>query len=73
MNSRKTKKNITIEQMWSLIEETLAPLNSMPDKTKMNYEQVFKLYSIINEANEMFRMLKKIAILKKSIAKLSSE
>ena len=59
--------------MWSLIEETLLPLNSVPDKTKMSYEQVFKLYSIISEANEMFRMLEQIAILKKSIAELSSK
>ena len=56
--------------MWSLIEEKLSPINSVPDKTKMSDEQVFNLYSIIIEADEMFRMLAQIAELKKAINEL---
>jgi len=59
--------------MWSLIEEVLTPLDSVPDKTKMSDDQVLKLYHIINEANEMFRMLAQIAELKKTIDKLTKK
>jgi len=59
--------------MWSLIEEVLTPLDSVPDKTKMSDDQVLKLYHIINEANEMFRMLAQIAELKKAIDKLTKK
>ena len=59
--------------MWSLIEEVLTPLDSVPDKTKMSDDQVLKLYHIINEANEMFRMLVQIAELKKAIDKLTKK
>ena len=57
--------------MWSLIEETLAPLDSIPDKTTITEEQILKLYQIIVEANEMFKMLTQIAELKKSIDELT--
>ena len=59
--------------MWSLIEEVLTPLNSVPDKTKMSDEQVLKLYYIIKEADEMFRMLAQIAKLKKAIEELTKK
>lgn len=53
--------------MWSLIEQILTPWESVPDKTKMSEEQILKLYHIIEEADEMFRMLAQIAELKKAI------
>jgi len=59
--------------MWSLIEEVLAPWDSVPDKTKMSEEQVLKLYHIIKEANDMFRMLTQIAVLKKAIDELTKK
>lgn len=59
--------------MWSLIEEVLTPWNSVPDKTKMSDEQVLKLYYIIKEADEMFRMLAQIAKLKKAIEELTKK
>lgn len=59
--------------MWSLIEEVLTPLDSVPDKTKMGEEQILKLYHIIKEANEMFRMLAQIIELKKAIDKLNKK
>ena len=59
--------------MWSLIEEVLSPWDSMPDKTKMSEEQVLKLYHIIKEADEMFRMLAQIAKLKEAIGELTKK
>ena len=59
--------------MWSLIEEVLTPLDNVPDKTKMSEEQVIKLYSIITEADELFRMLFQIAELKKAIDELTKK
>ena len=63
--------NPSIDEMWSLIEKTLLPYDDMPDKTKMRYEQVFELYSMVKEVGEMFRMLNQIAILKKAIDDMS--
>ena len=57
--------------MLSLIEETLTPFDSMPDKTKLSEEQVLRLYQIITEADELFRMLTQIAELKKAIDELT--
>jgi len=72
-NKFQNGKKISIDQMWSLIEEVLTPLDSVPDKTKMSEEQVLKLYHIIKEANEMFRMLAQIIELKKAIDKLNKK
>jgi len=57
----------SMDEMWALVEKILGPYNDIPDKTKMNDDQIFELYSMIKEADEMFRMLAQIAILKKSI------
>jgi hypothetical protein len=57
----------SIDEMWNFIEKILLPYDDMPDKTKMRDDQVFELYSMIKEADEMFRMLVQIAILKKAI------
>ncbi len=59
--------------MWSLIEEILTPWDSVLDKTKMSDKQVMKLYSIITEADELFRMLAQIAKLKKAIYELTKK
>jgi len=72
-NKFQNGKKISIDQMWSLIEEVLTPLDSVPDKTKMSEDQVLKLYHIIKEANEMFRMLAQIIELKKAIDKLNKK
>ena len=78
MNSDHTNKfqkdeKISVDQMWSLIEEVLTPWYSVPDKTKMSDDQVLKLYHIIKEADDMFRMLAQIAELKKAIEKLTKK
>ena len=78
MNSDHTNKfqkdeKISVDQMWSLIEEVLTPWYNVPDKTKMSDEQVLKLYHIIKEADDMFRMLAQIVELKKAIEKLTKK
>ena len=74
-NTNKFPKNkkVSADQMWALIEETLAPWDSLPDKTTMTEEQISNLYHTIVEANEMFRMLSQIAELKKSIDDLTKK
>lgn len=57
----------SIYDMWDFIEKILLPYGDMPDKTKLSYDQVFELYSMIKDADELFRMLAQIAILKKAI------
>ncbi|HEV2192388.1 MAG TPA: hypothetical protein VGR54_02080 [Nitrosopumilaceae archaeon] len=72
-NKFQKNKKISVGQMWSVIEEVLTPWDSVPDKTKMNDEQVLKLYYIIKEADEMFRMLAQIAELRKAIDELAKK
>ena len=74
-NTNKFPKNkkISADQIWALIEETLAPWDSLPDKATMTEEQILKLHHIIVEANEIFRMLAQIAELKKSIDELTKK
>lgn len=57
----------SIDDMWVFIEKILLPYDDMPDRTKLNDDQIFELYSMIKEADELFRMLAKIAILKQAI------
>jgi len=59
--------------MWFLIEQILTPWDSVPDKTKMSESQILKLYHIITEADEMFRMLAQIAELKKATEELTKK
>jgi len=59
--------------MWALIEKVLTPWDSVPDKTKMSEEQVLKLYNIITEADELFRMLTQIVELKNAIDELTKK
>ena len=59
--------------MRSLIEKNLTPSDSVSDKTKMSDKQVMKLYSIITEADELFRMLAQIAKLKNAIDELTKK
>jgi hypothetical protein len=66
-------KKIPVKQMWSLIEEILTPWDSVLDKTKMSDKQIMKLYSIITEADELFKMLAQIAKLKKAIDELTKK
>ena len=57
----------SVDEMWDFIEKILLPYDDMPDKTKMGYDRVFELYSMIKDADEMFSMLAHIAKLKKAI------
>jgi len=56
-----------------LIEKVLTPWDSVPDKTKMSEEQVLKLYNIITEADELFRMFTQIVELKNAIDELTKK
>jgi hypothetical protein len=67
------RQKISVDQMWSSIEEILTPWDSVPDKTRMTDKQIMKLYSIIIEDEELFRMFSQIDKLKKSIDKLTKK
>jgi len=66
-------EKISVNQMWTVIEKVLAPCDSMPDKTKMSEKQIWELYHIIKDADEMFRMLAQISELRKAIDKLNKK
>ncbi|HXX05977.1 MAG TPA: hypothetical protein VEJ68_04060 [Candidatus Bathyarchaeia archaeon] len=57
----------SVDEMWAFIEKILLPYDDVPDRTRMNEDKIFELYSMIKDADELFRMLAKIATLKKAI------
>jgi len=56
-------KKLSIEDLWKIVEE-LSHYQAIPDKTKINYEQVLELCIKLKEADQIFRNLAQIAILK---------
>ena len=59
-------KKLSIQDLWKIIEELLHD-HDIPDKTKMNYEQVLELCIILKETDKRFRELTQIAILQEEI------
>lgn len=55
-------EKLSIEDLWKIIEE-LSHYRGIPDKTKINYEQVLELCIKLKEADQIFRDLAQIAIL----------
>ncbi len=64
---------LSIEKLWEIIDELLLlSSHDVPNKTKMNYEQVLGLCVVLKETDEMFRNLEQIAILQNGIDKASN-
>jgi hypothetical protein len=59
----------TLEEMWKFIEDVLSPYDLVPKRDSMTNDQILTLYSELSEADELFRQLAQIAILKKEIDK----
>ena len=60
---------MSINKLWEIIDELLSHQHDVPDKTKMNYEQVLELCIILKEIDEMFRNLEQITVLKSELDK----
>ena len=59
-----------VEDMWIFIDELLPRYGDIVNRSTMNYDQVFKLFSIIKDSYHMFQILAQTAVLKKSTNKL---
>ncbi|MDE1830102.1 MAG: hypothetical protein KGI25_07250 [Thaumarchaeota archaeon] len=53
-----------LDEMRRFIEERLEPIGKMPDKSRLNYNQVLEMYSGLLAEEMMFREFVQIAILK---------
>ncbi|GEM_PF-1590807 len=66
-------KKLPAEKLWEIIVELLLSYNhDVPDKTKMNYDQMLELCVFLKETDEMFRNLEQIAILQSGLDKDSN-
>ncbi|MDE1770557.1 MAG: hypothetical protein KGI28_08415 [Thaumarchaeota archaeon] len=65
---KKELGKLPIEELWKIIEK-LSIGHKIPDKTMIDYEQVLELCVILKVADEKFRNLEQIAILKKELNK----
>jgi len=60
----------SVEDLWLFIDEVLPRYVKILDKKTMNYDQVFRLFSIVRESYHMFQILAQTAVLKNSTDKL---
>lgn len=63
----KELRTLPIEKLWEIMDELLSSHHDVPDKKKMNYEQVLELCVVLKEIDEMFRNLNQISILKNEL------
>ena len=59
-----------VKDLWLFIDEVFPGCPDIVDRSTVNYDQVFKLFSIIKESYHMFQILGQTAVLKKSADKL---
>ena len=57
----------SLEKMWRFIDEMMRPNKLVPDRSVLRYEQVFSIYSKMDEINLIFQEIEQINMLKKSL------
>jgi hypothetical protein len=53
--------------MWKFIDHIMRPNELVPDKSVLNYDNVFVIYTKLRDIDETFRELLQINILKKGL------
>lgn len=61
------KNKPTLDEMWQFIDSLMRPNPLVPDKSVLNYDEVFVIYSRLAEFDEVFREILQINILKKDL------
>lgn len=58
---------LPVEDLWVVIEELLLPHDNAFDKKSMSYAEVLELAVVLKSADEIFKNLEQIAIMKKEL------
>lgn len=58
---------LPVEDLWVVIEELLLPHDNAFDKKSMNYAEVLELAVVLKSADEIFKNLEQIAVMKKEL------
>ena len=56
-----------VEQLWVIIEELIAPHPNAFDKKSMKYDEILELAVVLKSADEIFKNLEQIAIMKNEL------
>lgn len=67
------KSKITLDEMWQFIDNLMRPNQLLPDKSVLNYDEVFAIYSKLTEFDEVFRTILQINIMKKQLSEKTSK
>lgn len=57
----------SLEKMWEFIDEMMRPNELVPDRSVLSYEQVFSIYSKLDEIDKIFQEIEQINNLKKGL------
>ena len=58
---------LPVEDLWVIIEELLLPHDNAFDKKSMSYAKVLELAVVLKSANEIFKNLEQIAMIKDEV------
>lgn len=58
---------LPVEDLWVIIEELLLPHDNAFDKKSMSYAEVLDLAVVLKSANEIFKNLEQIAMIKDEV------
>ena len=58
---------LSVEDLWHIIEELILPHPSAFDKKSMSYGEVLELAVVLKSADEIFKNLEQIAIMKEEV------
>ena len=58
---------LPVEDLWVIIEELLLPHHNAFDKKSMSYEEVLELAVVLKSADEVFKNLEQIAMIKDEV------
>ena len=63
----------SLDEMWKFIEGLMRPIELVPDRSILTYDQVFVIYSKLADIDEMLKEIAQISILRKELNKEKSQ
>lgn len=68
-----TNHKPSLDEMWKFIDGLMRPNELVPDRSILEYDQVFAIYSKLTDIDEMFKEIAQISILRKELNKEKSQ
>lgn len=57
----------SLDEMWQFIDNIMRPNDLVPDKTSLDYQEIFAIYSKLMELDGMFKEFAQVRMLKKAL------